>query len=76
MIKNLEITEEMYKRANEVEKAWLILKDAERTLIDTKKELKKLTSEWIKLDNAFQNEVNSEFDTREIVLEYERRKRG
>ncbi len=69
-IKDLEITEEMYERALEVEGAWnLASKYDARSL-----EFKKLNHEWIKLDDAFQDEVNDEFSTREIIIEYERRK--
>lgn len=75
-IKDLAITETMYNRALEVENAWEELKKAEKARIDNQISLKKLTGEWIRLDNAFQDEVNSEFDTKELILEYERRKRG
>jgi hypothetical protein len=68
-IKDLDITEEMYRRALEVESAWqLASKFDARSL-----EFKKLNNEWIKLDDAFQDEVNDEYSTREIIIEYERR---
>lgn len=75
-IKDLEITREMYERALEVENAWKELKKAEETTDCINKDLEKLTKKWIRLDNAFQDEVNSDFDTEEIVREYERRKKG
>lgn len=69
-IKDLEITREMYERALEVENAWKAASEfSSRT-----KEFKELNNEWIKLDNAFQDEVNSDFDTSEIIREYQRRK--
>lgn len=72
-ISELNITSGMYERALEVEQAWNELKQAEDTMIDIKKNLRSLSNRWVELDNAFQNEVNSDFDTFEIVREYERR---
>lgn len=73
-IKNLEITEETYNRALEVENAWLELKATEKRIVELQKKVKTLNSKWIILDNAFQDEVNSDFDTFEIIREYQRRK--
>ena len=75
-ISELKITSGMYERALEVEQAWNELKQAEDTMIDIKKNLRTLSNRWVELDNAFQNEVNSDFDTFEIVREYERREGG
>lgn len=69
-IKDLEITKEMYERALEVENAW----KATSKFSSRSKEFKELNNKWVKLDNAFQDEVNSDFDTSEIIREYQRRK--
>lgn len=73
-IKNLEITEETYNRALEAENAWLELKATEKRIVELQKKVKTLNSKWVSLDNAFQEEVNSDFDTSEIIREYQRRK--
>lgn len=73
-IKDLEITKEMYERALEVENAWLDLEATENRIIDLQKKVKTLNNKWISLDNAFHDEVNSDFDTSEIIREYQRRK--
>lgn len=69
-IKDLEITKEMYERALEVENVW---KEASK-FNSRSKEFKELNNKWIKLDDAFQDEVNSDFGTFEIIREYQRRK--
>lgn len=69
-IKDLEITREMYERALEVENVW---KEASK-FNSRSKEFKELNNKWAKLDNAFQDEVNNDFDTSEIIREYQRRK--
>lgn len=69
-IKDLEITKEMYERALEVENIW----KAASNFPSRSKEFKELNNKWAKLDNAFQDEVNSDFDTSEIIREYQRRK--
>ena len=71
-ISELKITSEIYERALEVEQVWKELKKVENTMINIKKILR-LLSRWVELDNAFKNEVNSDFDTSDIVREYERR---
>ena len=68
-IKDIIITKEMYERALEVEGAWRLASKYDARSI----EFKTLNREWIKLDDAFQEEMNDEFSTREIVIEYERR---
>lgn len=73
-IKNLEITEETYNRALEAENAWLELEVTYKGIVELQKKVKTLSSKWISLDNAFQEEVNSDFDTSEIIREYQRRK--
>lgn len=73
-IKELEITEEMYVRALEAENAWLELEATEKRIVELQKKVKTLNNKWVRLDNAFQNEVNSDFDTSEIIKEYKRRK--
>lgn len=73
-IKELEITEEMYVRALEAENAWLELEVTEKRIVELQKKVKTLNNKWVRLDNAFQNEVNSDFDTSEIIKEYKRRK--
>ena len=75
-IKELEITETMYKRAVEVENAWNELRKADKDNNTSLKDIQLLEMKWIRLDSKFQDEENDEFTTREIVLEYERRKRG
>lgn len=72
-IKDLEITKEMYERALEAENAWLELKATEMSIVELQKKLKALTSKWVKLDNAFQEEINSDFETSEIIKEYQKR---
>ena len=70
-IKELEITKEMYNRAKEVENLFQKTKNMDcRT-----EKFKKLNNKWIKLDDKFQEEISDEFDSLEIVNEYERRKR-
>ena len=70
-IKEIEITKEMYKRAKEVEDLFQKTKNMDcRT-----EKFKKLNNKWIKLDDKFQEEISDEFDSLEIVNEYERRKR-
>lgn len=69
-IKDLEITGEMYERALEVENAW----KAASKFNSRTKEFNELNNKWVKLDNAFQDEVNSDFGTSEIIREYQRRK--
>ncbi len=73
-IKDLEITEEMYKRALEVKNAWKELKKAEETTDCITNDLEKLAGKWARLEITFQNEINSDFDTSEIIREYQRRK--
>ena len=71
-IKELVITEEMYKRAKEVEN----LSRKTKNMDCRTEEFRKLNNKWIKLDDKFQEEISDEFDSLEIVNEYERRKRN
>jgi len=72
-IKDLEITKEMYERALEVENAWKDLRKVDKDNNASLKDIKLAEMKWIRLDNAFQNEVNSDFTTLEIINEYQRR---
>ena len=73
-IKDLEITREMYRRALEVENAWKDLRKVDKDNNASLKDIKLAEMKWIRLDNAFQNEANSDFTTLEIINEYQRRK--
>lgn len=67
-IKNLEITEQIYIRALEVEKAYNRFEDA----TGTEKENKAFKI-WDNLDKAFKNEYTSKFEAFEIIKEYQER---
>lgn len=68
-IRDAEITKEMYNAAKKIEKMYH-LKDKFEVKSE---EFKKYNKEWIKADEEFQKNFSDEFDTLEIVNEYERR---
>lgn len=70
-IKEFEITKKMYNRAKEVEN---LFKKTKKLNCRTEK-FRKLNNKWSKLEDKFAEEFTDEFDTLEIVNEYERRKR-
>lgn len=70
-IKEFEITREMYNRAKEVEN----LSQKTKKLNCRTEKFKKLNNKWIELEDKFAEEISDEFDTLEIVNEYERRER-
>lgn len=72
-IKELEITEEMYVRALEVENAWLELEEAQKRVMELQKRIPALRQKWVSLCDKFEEEVNSDHDTSLIITEYVRR---
>ena len=64
----------MYERALEVENAWEDLRKVDKDNNASLKDIKLAEMKWIRLDNAFQDEVNSDFTTSEIIREYQRGK--
>lgn len=72
-IKELEITEEMYERALEVENAWLELEEAQKRVMELQKKIPALRQKWVSLCDDFEKEVNKDFDTSLIITEYVRR---